>query len=260
MEFNDYLEEFTTDWRLAGRAAATADTYCLQLRSLHRATSGDVDLRSVKRWLADSASAQTARMRGRSVRAFGRWAECNDGPEWTWWRDVPLSSVANTPQPTVTISDYERAMREAATVRDRLVIELLWCTGMRVSELARLTGDDVSLQDRSAVVRQSKSGRPRLVPLSDRACRLVRRLPGGRDDRPLLDMSRGAIQQLLRRLGCPSAHAWRRGWAVNSLRAGVSETSVRTAAGWSSGAMVARYTSAASSELAMDEFRRVRSD
>ena len=36
----------------------------------------------------------------------------------------------------------------------------------------------------------------------------------------------------------------------------VSETSVRAAAGWSSGAMVARYTSALSGELAVEEFRR----
>ena len=43
-----------------------------------------------------------------------------------------------------------------------------------------------------------------------------------------------------RYIGVPSAHAWRRGWAVQALRNGVSETSVRAAAGWSSGAMVAR--------------------
>ena len=47
----------------------------------------------------------------------------------------------------------------------------------------------------------------------------------------------------------PSAHAWRRGWAVQALRSGVSETSVRAAAGWSSGAMVARYTRALSGEF-----------
>ena len=41
-------------------------------------------------------------------------------------------------------------------------------------------------------------------------------------------------------MGVPSAHAWRHGWAVQALRNGVSETSVRAAAGWSSGAMVAR--------------------
>lgn len=256
MNFHDYLDEFVTDWQLAGRATSTADMYCIQLRSLHEATQGAVDLRAVKRWLATSPSAQTARARGRAVRAFGTWAETNDGPAWTWWQNVPLSNVAISPQPTATVKDYETAMRRANTVRDRLAVELLWCTGMRVSELARVAGDDVALQERSVVVRQSKAGRPRLAPLSDRACRLIRRLPDGRDSHPLLSMTRGAIQQLLRRLDAPSPHAWRRGWAVRSLQQGVSETSVRAAAGWSSGAMVARYTAAASAELAIAEFAR----
>jgi len=49
----------------------------------------------------------------------------------------------------------------------------------------------------------------------------------------------------------------RRGWAVESLRKGVSESSVRAVAGWSSGAMVARYTRALSGELAVEEFQRI---
>lgn len=134
------------------------------------------------------------------------------------------------------------------------MVELLWCTGLRVSELARLENTDVDLAGGYAVVRQSKTGRPRLVPLSDRACRLIRRQTNG--DGSLLGMSAHAIQLMLRRLGAPSAHAWRRGWAVQALRSGVSQTSVQAAAGWSSGAMVTRYTAAVSGELAISEFRR----
>ena len=64
------------------------------------------------------------------------------------------------------------------------------------------------------------------------------------------------VRLILKRLNAPSAHAWRRGWAVQALRNGVSETSVRAATGWSSGAMVARYTRALSGELAVEEFQR----
>ena len=39
-------------------------------------------------------------------------------------------------------------------------------------------------------------------------------------------------------------------------RSGVSETSERAAAGWSSGTIVARYTRALSGELAVEEFQR----
>ena len=69
-------------------------------------------------------------------------------------------------------------------------------------------------------------------------------------------MTGNAIRLRLARLDAPSAHAWRRGWAVRALRAGVSETSVKAAAGWSSGAMVSRYTRTLSGEIALEEFYR----
>ena len=205
MNFNDYLDEFATDWRLDGKAATTAETYSMHLRNLvaDEKDTALVTLLTVKRWLADSTSTQTARMRGRAVRAFGKWACANDGPQWEWWEKVPLSSVAITPQPTVKRSDYEATRSKAGSVRDRLVIELLWCTGLRVSELARVNVDDVSLVDGSVLVQRSKTGRPRLAPLSDRACRLIRRLPKKGNDWSWARRDRHACRrvQRLRRTG-----------------------------------------------------------
>ncbi|HIL89155.1 MAG TPA: hypothetical protein EYG55_01425 [Gemmatimonadetes bacterium] len=114
---------------------------------------------------------------------------------------------------------------------------------LRRGELVRLDVEDVNLSDGLLVVRQSKTGRPRVVSLSPSARRAVRRQIAGRPSGSLL----------LKRLGAASAHAWRRGWAVEALRNGVSEASVRSAAGWSSGAMVARYTRTLSGELAVSE-------
>jgi hypothetical protein len=50
---------------------------------------------------------------------------------------------------------------------------------------------------------------------------------------------------------CPLLEAW---LGVHALKNGVSETSVKADADWSSGEMVARYTSALSGELAIREF------
>lgn len=256
MEIHEYIAEFVADWQLAGHSPTTAGTYARYIRQLTEFTDLPVTLHDVKRWLATSTSSESARARARAVRAFGRWACQNDGPEWSWWGQVPLAAVRQTPQPTASHDDYITALQRTQTLRDRLVIELLWSTGMRVSELARLTRDDVNLEERFAVVKQSKSGKPRLVPLSDAACRLIRRVNS--QSGSVLNMTSHAIQLMLRRIGAPSAHAWRRGWAVNSLRSGVSQTSVQAAGGWASGAMVTRYTSAVSGELAISEFRRRR--
>lgn len=106
------------------------------------------------------------------------------------------------------------------------------------------------------MVHQSKTGKPRIVPMSPSARRAGRRYLQGRTVGPLFNLSTNTVRLLLKRLNAPSAHAWRRGWAVHALRNGVSETSVRADAGWSSGAMVARYTRALSGELAVEEFQR----
>ena len=57
----------------------------------------------------------------------------------------------------------------------------------------------------------------------------------------IFNLTTNAIILRLQKTGFPSAHAWRRAWAVQALRNGVPETSVLATAGWSSGAMVARY-------------------
>ena len=187
MELGDYIEEFVADWSLAGRSTTTANIYSRYLEQLDEETDGQVTLASVKRWLASAYSAETARARARAVRAFGRWSvEVEDGPAWLWWKQVPLANTPATPQETVDEKTYNRAIRLMTKPRDRLVIELLWCTGCRVSELARLKTEDINFETKSAVIRTSKTGKPRMVPLSAAAIKLIRRHAG---DEWLLDMT-----------------------------------------------------------------------
>ena len=252
MEFHDYLDEFQADWALARRAVSTGRYYRRYLEQLDAYTGGDITLPTVKVWLADSPSAETARGRARAIRAFGKWSESNDGPDWSWWPKVPLAATRPTPQPTVTEDVYKAVRGRCKSLRDALVVELLWSTGLRASELERLTRDDVNLADRFVVVRTSKAGKPRLAPLSDQACRLIRRHQ--ESGRELIGITRNGIRLLMQRLDAPSPHAWRRGWAVHALRAGVSQASLQAAAGWAAPSMTARYVAALSGELAIREF------
>jgi len=98
------------------------------------------------------------------------------------------------------------------------MVELLWSTGFRVSELSRLVWEDVNLDEKYVVVRQSETGKPRLAPLSARVCQMMRRTPRCADS--LLGMSTQAFQRRLNRIGAPTAHAFRHGWAVHALENG----------------------------------------
>jgi integrase len=253
--YTDLLEEFRLDWTLSGRASSTAHLYVTQLADFFTA-GRDHTLAGAKLWLAQTASTSVRRKRGQALRAFGRWCTENGLDGWSWAQNVPLVNESVTPQTTVVESDYKAAIAKCRSPRDRAVIELLWSCGLRRGELAALVTEDVNLSGGYIVVRRSKTGRPRVVPLAPPAIRSLRVLMRQNTSGSLLCMTSNAIRLLLIRLGAPSAHAWRRGWAVRALAAGVSEASVRAAAGWSSGAMVARYTQKLASDVAVAEFRR----
>ncbi len=174
-----------------------------------------------------------------------------------WWSDVPLAVERPRPQATVTLDDYLAVRSRAFQPRDLVIVELLWCTGMRRSEIARAQVGHLDLVAGILTIPVSKTGKFRTVPLSPDVVKALRDYLKERSEGSVTQLTSDGIRSVLRRLNAPPAHAWRRGWAVHALRNGVSEVSVRTIAGWSSGAMVARYTAALSNELAVDEFERM---
>ena len=250
------LEEFRLDWRLSGRAHRTIDMYINDIVKFLDSSS-PVTITGAKSWLMTTDSPTVRRKRGQALRAFGSWCKQNGIDEFLWMRSVPLAVEPVNPQLTVCEGDYESALKSVTTNRDRAVIELLWSCGLRRGELSALEAGDVDFVGGFVVVRKSKTGQPRIAPLSPSASQAVRKLLRGHSGGSLLGMSSNAIRLLLQRIGAPSAHAWRRGWAVRSLRSGVSETSLKAAAGWTSGAMVSRYTNALRNEVAIEEFIRI---
>ena len=249
------LREFQLDWRLAGKAERTASDYCKAITDL-LTQHPEPTLSDVKAWIASTTSVVGRRKRGQAIRAFGKWSDTNDYAIFTWWKSVPLAKEAMRPQETASEADYRKALSTASTLRDKALIEVLWSCGLRRSEIARLEIADVNFSEGFLIIHTSKTGKPRIAPLSPPARHALRKHIGKRTQGSLFEMTTNAIRLCLQRLRAPSAHAWRRGWAVRALRNGVSETSVRAAAGWSTGAMVARYTRALSGELAVDEFQR----
>ena len=250
-----WIDEFVSDWVLSGKSPTTANAYKKNLILLLKYCS-DPQLIDIKKWLADAQTKEVCRKRAQSARAFGSWCEKVGLEEFGFWKQIPVQKIEVQPQCTVVEADYIKALSQCTTTRDIALVEMLWSTGMRREEIARACIEHVDFAGGFIVVPTSKNGRPRIVPLSPKLLQAIRKLIGKRENGPILKMSGNAIRQRLRRMGAPTAHAWRRGWAVQALRNGVSETSVKAAAGWSSGEMVARYTRALSGELAVEEFQR----
>ena len=84
-----------------------------------------------------------------------------------------------------------RILSAAAPGRDRLLLTLLWRSGLRVSEALSLTGADVRLamQPPQLRVRRGKGGKARLVPVHPELAAMLAAV-AMRPDRRLFDCSR----------------------------------------------------------------------
>lgn len=131
-----------------------------------------MDIRAYLAALADRVSARTIARKLATLRGYYRWLVARNTIERS-----PMDGLQNPRQgrslPDVLDVDQVVALLEAPKsesaldVRDRAVLELLYAAGLRVSEAAGLTVEDLSLERRSVRV-LGKGRKVRDVPIHDR--------------------------------------------------------------------------------------------
>jgi integrase/recombinase XerC len=154
--------------------AYTTDLVSLldHLRRLGGTRVADLDLRILRSWLAmqraGGAARSTLARRAASARTFTAWARAAGLTETDPGQSLASPRPHRTLPRVLGIDDAAALMELApdATAlgrRDRLIVELLYATGMRVGELARLDIDDIDRRRR--VVRVfGKGSKERTVP------------------------------------------------------------------------------------------------
>ena len=159
--------------------------------------------------------------------------------------------------------------------RDRAILELLYASGLRLSELAGLDIDDISLS-RKMVRVLGKGGKERLVPfngstatairasLKDRAPHVERR---SREADPLFVNHRGgrlttrSIDRIVRRYGAVvtsgrvSPHALRHSFATHLLQRGADLRAIQELLGHAKLSTTQRYTHVNAAQL-LDVYRK----
>lgn len=158
----------------------------------------------------------------------------------------------------------EQGRPSVVAVRDRAILELLFSTGMRVSELASLTRDRVNLKNEEFTVR-GKGDKPRVVFLSNQARYWIKEyLDRRRDPEPYLFVSHDratkgrdydggltsrSIQRLVERYAREAGitkritpHVLRHTFATDLLRNGADIRSVQSMLGHSSITTTQIYT------------------
>jgi integrase/recombinase XerC len=242
-----------------------------------------VDLYALRGWLGTLARTHAPSSVARHVAAARTWMR------WMQKRGIvkanPADELASPkvrrPLPTFLSVDAAAQVVEApeggepTELRDRAVLELLYGSGLRVSELAKLDLGDVDLAGGSARV-LGKGSKERIVPLGGKSIATLRaylearaafRHPktGAQDVRALFLSPRGArlgvraIQTLVQKYGALGAgradlhpHALRHTCATHLLDGGADLRAIQELLGHSSLSTTQRYT-----HVSMDHLMRV---
>ena len=108
------------------------------------------------------------------VRALFAWCVKNGHLGANPASDLDLPKVEQRlPKAALTAAEAEAVLavpdeRTVSGLRDRVMLEVLYCTGIRRSELARLNVRDIDRDRRTLMVRQGKGKKDRLVPIHAR--------------------------------------------------------------------------------------------
>lgn len=188
----------------------------------------------------------------------------------TAWRKVtPYRGVETARARYLTIAEAKRLIN-AADLEFRPMVEAALQTGCRYGELCRLVVGDFNSDSGTLAIRQSKSGNPRHVVLTDEGAALFARLTAGRaGDEPILRKRRGGpflrsdqflpMRDAVRRAKIMppiSFHGLRHTWASLSVMAGAPLMVVARNLGHASTTMVEKHYGHLAPSYIADEIRK----
>lgn len=115
------------------------------------------------------------------LRTYFRWLARNNVVEVNPAADLLMPKMGvRLPRGVLTAADVEKVLAQPDVstltgLRDRALMELLWATGMRRAEAAKLSVFDVQHEAGVVFVRAGKGNKDRVVPIGQRALGWVKR-------------------------------------------------------------------------------------
>jgi site-specific recombinase XerD len=276
-------QSFERSLRADGRSPQTRRSYGQsvgQLAAYLRDRHLSLDVAAIRRedlerWiigLLESRKPATAATRYRALARLFSWLVSEGELTQSPMHGMHGPKVPDDPPAVLTMEDLRRLLGTCRGTtfeerRDAAVLRLFIDTGVRLSELAGLSVEDVDLDEGLAVV-TGKGRRRRAVPLGAKTTaaldRYLRIRPGHAPPRSTAlwigqkgPMTAGGIRQMIQRRAREAGldqriwpHLFRHTGAHQWLAAGGSEGDLMSLYGWRSSSMLRRYGSSAAAERA----------
>jgi site-specific recombinase XerD len=185
-----HLAEFLKDLRVGGRSEQTVTSYEFAIRDFLQFTLGlDVvqvthhDIREWLHWLYEQkVSPITIATRKYALSSFLQFLQ-----KIGLLKDSPIRFVANRKVTRklprfLTVEEVEKLINATKTLRDRLLIEVMYATGCRISEIVGMRVEDISGHTMRVI---GKGDKERLVVLGSRAINSIQAYLQGRANGPL---------------------------------------------------------------------------
>jgi site-specific recombinase XerD len=155
--------------------------------------------------------------------------------------------------PAISKEQLEVLAKNALTERDKVILNILWYSGMRLSEAANVKAKDFSWGEGTVVI-LGKGNRYRKALAGNS---IVKDWFTKHDS---LGITSKGIQTMLQRLGQATgircnAHSFRRGFCIHNVKLGLSNKVIQSLGGWESPNMVSHYAQSLTFEEALSLYK-----
>ena len=160
--------------------------------------------------------------------------------------------------PAISKDQLGILLSHCLTERDRVTLNLLWYSGMRLSECASVKAKDFDWNE-GTVIALGKGNRFRKALAGNG---IVREWFSSHDS---LGITADGISTMLKRLGKATGihcnpHSFRRGFCIHQVKSGLSNRVIQSLGGWESPDMVSHYAQSLTFDEALSLYKVVNPD
>ncbi len=178
-QINELLDLYKTELELKGYSKNTIKTYLMFITQFMEFVQKknknleEIDKKILKEFLLKTYKERKYKQKSAynlilALKSFLRFLEKEDLISY-----LKLPKVPKSLPKALTKEEIKKLIQNCKNKKEKLVLLLLYSTGLRVSELANLKVEDIKLEESYLIVRGGKGKKDRIIPLSNKVKTLI---------------------------------------------------------------------------------------